>query len=478
MTIKEMEARTGMTRANIRFYESRGLLSPERGENGYRDYSEKDLAVLQRIKLLRMLDLSLEEIQKLQTGEEVMDTVLSRHLEQLHQEEERAARCRELCARMKADKVQYSTLNVERYLQEVNRSAPETPSQPQWKTDVLPQVRAPFRRFFARGLDLGLYTTIWQLFLIFVLDWNLQNRSAGMELVDTAAGLVLMFLLEPIWLHVAACTPGKWILGLRVKADSGERLTLSQARSRVWKVLVWGMGLGLPVYNVVRLWKSYRACEDRETLEWEYDSTLTVRDEKRWREIAWLGAVGVLALSLVLAMSWNALPKNRGEITVAQFCENYNRYFRYYGFDGLRKLDAEGNWVEPYAPNIIVVEIEEVPLPELQFEEENGAMTGVSFSIVLEGEEAETRVPSFQTVREGLLYAFAAAQRETGLFAGEVHDILEKMEKEPFLSFEEQVSGVSVSCQISYSGYIPGYDALVPEEGKPCTFAMTFSIAK
>ena len=102
MTIKEMEARTGMTRANIRFYESRGLLSPERGENGYRDYSEKDLAVLQRIKLLRMLDLSLEEIQKLQTGEEVMDTVLSRHLEQLHQEEERASRYRELCARLNA----------------------------------------------------------------------------------------------------------------------------------------------------------------------------------------------------------------------------------------------------------------------------------------------------------------------------------------------------------------------------------------
>ena len=188
--------------------------------------------------------------------------------------------------------------------------------------------------------------------------------------------------------------------------------------------------------------------------------------------------MGVLALSLVLAMSWNALPKNQGEITVTQFCENYNRYCRYNGFDGMWKLDAEGNWVEPYTPNTIVVEIEEVPLPELQFEEEDGVMTGVSFSIVLEGEEAKTRVPSFQTVREGLLYSFAAAQRETGLFAGEVHDILEKMEKEPLLSFEEQAFGVSVSCQISYSGYIPGYDALVPEEGKPCTFAMTFSIAK
>ena len=85
--------------------------------------------------------------------------------------------------------------------------------------------------------------------------------------------------------------------------------------------------------------------------------------------------------------------------------------------------------MEPYAPNTVVVEMEEIPLPELQFEEKDGVMTGVSFSIILEGEEAETEVPSFQKVREGLLYSFAAAQRETGLFAGEVHDVLEKMEK-------------------------------------------------
>ena len=43
MTIKELEERTGMTRANIRYYETEGFLSPERRENGYRDYSEEDL---------------------------------------------------------------------------------------------------------------------------------------------------------------------------------------------------------------------------------------------------------------------------------------------------------------------------------------------------------------------------------------------------------------------------------------------------
>ena len=62
MTIKEMETRSGLTRANIRFYEAEGLLTPQRRPNGYRNYSEEDLAELQRIKLLRTLHLTLEEI--------------------------------------------------------------------------------------------------------------------------------------------------------------------------------------------------------------------------------------------------------------------------------------------------------------------------------------------------------------------------------------------------------------------------------
>ena len=38
MTVKEVEERTGLPRANIRYYESEGLIHPARGQNGYRDY--------------------------------------------------------------------------------------------------------------------------------------------------------------------------------------------------------------------------------------------------------------------------------------------------------------------------------------------------------------------------------------------------------------------------------------------------------
>ena len=46
MTIKELEVRLGISRANIRFYEKEGLLRPTRRANGYRDYSEEDAAAI------------------------------------------------------------------------------------------------------------------------------------------------------------------------------------------------------------------------------------------------------------------------------------------------------------------------------------------------------------------------------------------------------------------------------------------------
>ena len=48
MTIKELERRTGLPRTSIRFYEQEGLLTPERRENNYRDYSEDNVRTLEK----------------------------------------------------------------------------------------------------------------------------------------------------------------------------------------------------------------------------------------------------------------------------------------------------------------------------------------------------------------------------------------------------------------------------------------------
>lgn len=42
--IKEAEEQTGISRANIRYYEKMGLLQPKRNEkNGYREYTPEDI---------------------------------------------------------------------------------------------------------------------------------------------------------------------------------------------------------------------------------------------------------------------------------------------------------------------------------------------------------------------------------------------------------------------------------------------------
>ena len=69
MTIKDMELQTGLARANIRYYEAEGLITPERAENGYRDYSQEDAETLLRVKLLRALGLTVGQIKAVVRGE-------------------------------------------------------------------------------------------------------------------------------------------------------------------------------------------------------------------------------------------------------------------------------------------------------------------------------------------------------------------------------------------------------------------------
>ena len=63
MTIKEVEKQTGLTAKSIRYYESKNLITVERNaENDYRSYSEAEINRLKKIKLLRYLEFSVEEV--------------------------------------------------------------------------------------------------------------------------------------------------------------------------------------------------------------------------------------------------------------------------------------------------------------------------------------------------------------------------------------------------------------------------------
>lgn len=87
-TTKDLEKEFGINRKTLFFYEEEGLLHPERKENGYRVYQEKDCEKLKEILLLRKLDVSLADIKKYMHDEMSWQKLLERQSNALHEKKE------------------------------------------------------------------------------------------------------------------------------------------------------------------------------------------------------------------------------------------------------------------------------------------------------------------------------------------------------------------------------------------------------
>lgn len=65
MNIGEVSKHLNMTKKAINLYEQKGLLTPNKDDNGYRNYSNNEINILQQIKILRTLDFSINEIDEI-----------------------------------------------------------------------------------------------------------------------------------------------------------------------------------------------------------------------------------------------------------------------------------------------------------------------------------------------------------------------------------------------------------------------------
>lgn len=118
MNTRETEELTGISRQNIRYYERMGLLAPERDKgNAYRNYSEKDIHTLKLIKMLRMLDVPVEEIRKVIAGELSLSEVAEKQQKILNTRQKQLQEAAEICGKLKREKSK--VIPVDAYLQEM-----------------------------------------------------------------------------------------------------------------------------------------------------------------------------------------------------------------------------------------------------------------------------------------------------------------------------------------------------------------------
>ena len=229
MTIKEVETLSGLPRANIRYYESEGLIAPKRAENGYREYSQADIDVLLRVKLLRALGLRIDTIKSLAAGTLTLESALDTRLEELHTEQENLDAAGRVAAGLRQTHAEFSTLDAAGYLGELLAA-----SQTALRQDVKPYVHAPVRRYIARSFDLLLCSLPWYLVLqVAGVDTKARLASIWLSILSMA----VMLVLEPLFLHLFGTTPGKWLMGLRVTDENGKTLPLAAAWRRTWRVL-------------------------------------------------------------------------------------------------------------------------------------------------------------------------------------------------------------------------------------------------
>lgn len=65
MQIKEVLKTTGLSKRTVHYYIQQQIINPKRVENGYYDFSKKDIQTLKIVRQLRFLNLSIEEIRSI-----------------------------------------------------------------------------------------------------------------------------------------------------------------------------------------------------------------------------------------------------------------------------------------------------------------------------------------------------------------------------------------------------------------------------
>ena len=189
MLIRDLEIKTGLDRATIRYYEKEGLITPERSENGYRNYTEDNLNHLLKIKLLRQLGMSLDRIHALQQGSADLQTALTEQIQALDRRIKDTEQAKAVCLQMKSDRVSYGNLDVTHYLNALN--TPQTVSVPKTFQERVSRPYHPFRRFLARWLDYTLVGNLIQFLLIVLLKVRLDTLPQSKVQYKTAPEISL-----------------------------------------------------------------------------------------------------------------------------------------------------------------------------------------------------------------------------------------------------------------------------------------------
>ncbi len=474
MTIKEMEEASGMSRANIRFYEKEDLLTPGRRLNGYRDYSTEDLELLKKIKLLRSLYMSLEDIRALANGTMRMDEALQKKIEELDAEQKAVANAKEVCCTMRAEQAAFGNLQSERYLELLHKLAVEDGIEEDWVKAK--RIYAPYRRRYARIMDIVIMQALCVLVMVFVFHCSVTQIEMYEWIMVWMAAIVLAFVLEPFFLHWFATTPGKAIFHLQVRKIDGSKLSVSEARERLGEIFSTGFGAMFQGFAPKgfsgaranhELEGAYWYGDGKVDLPWEkHNHSYTIAENSWWRSILCIVLfVGCLGGSRYTP--YMVKPDfHTGDLTPAEYAENINHYISTYASDSAFndwEMQENGRW-EKKATDRYVVTPGGIFNPQSCYIEvdENGYVNKVSYQLL--EVDSNTWITDEFFMKMILASAFLGDQKSEKAFCEKLFDLRKKMDDMEYQSYNFVEEGLEFTNEVTYNGYEVRHSMLIPKE--------------
>ena len=443
MKIKDVEKLTNMPRTNIRFYEMEGFIQPTRHNNGYRDYSEEDVSTLLKIKLLRHLGLSLDEIKLIHNKSINLNVLLKNHILTLSNSLDDTKSSLEICNQLMNENTSYDELNEYSHIliNQTNKNKYYFNNPIIWK------------RFLAKIFDLGFYYFIF--IFGFALDTTITYFTSidryYRPLIDILGMLLIMFLLEPIILTIFKTTLGKFIFGLKLEFKNSSYFDMLK---RTTLVFVHGLGCFFPIISLLCLYRNYIICENNHPLSWEFNNK-TVSFNNSKSQLLYIPLLSLLLVyGMIVSNNKASFPLLRNgfvseHLGTLEFGGNFNNYLVYQ--PSILEKDVTF-WDEDNVGYIVDTynnPINDRRFPAINFvSNDNHEITEISFNV----EWNETSPHHYIEMMSYIIRSSIKANESIFIPFSKAEQIIDYIEKHPFESFEFVEDDYTITCNVEYGG--------------------------
>ena len=172
----------------------------------------------------------------------------------------------------------------------------------------------PWRRLFARTVDICTAGLVLFMLLIFAFSATMPEQAAGFAkaIENPIIASVVLYLIwlpaEALLLSLFGTTPAKWLFGIRVAHPGGNLLSFAAALNRSFLVFVQGVGFGIPFVALFKQLFAYRRLTKTGTTLWD-TSTTAVVIHKKWGMFRALACTAAVFFVLILMSALNAAGK-------------------------------------------------------------------------------------------------------------------------------------------------------------------------